>query len=234
MALIVDIETIGEDFESIDKTTQESLTRWIKREAGEDEGKYNVMLEDLKDGLGFSPLTGSIVAIGVFDTDKNKGVVCYRSVDKEETKLGNFIFKPMSEKEMLDNFWQGVKHYSEFVTFNGRSFDLPFLNIRSAIYKIKPTKNLLVNRYLSYHPSGAQHIDLLDQLSFYGAVKRKGNLHLYCRAFGINSPKARGITGDDVSQLYKDGKFEEIAEYNSWDLLATAELYKIWKDYIKG
>ena len=241
MALIFDIETIGEDWENIDKATQDSLTRWIKREAGEEEEKYNVMLKDLKEGLGFSPLTGEIVAIGIYDNEKNKGVVYFSAstADKqsagegvEEWVDGKFTFKPRTEEEMLTDFWQGAKNYGELVSFNGRSFDVPFLLVRSAVHRVKPTINLMSNRYLSSQ-YGTRHIDLLDQLSFYGAVRRKGNLHLYCRALGIKSPKASGVTGDDVGRLFREGEYKKIAEYNSWDLTATAELYKIWREYIQ-
>ncbi|MEA3464338.1 MAG: ribonuclease H-like domain-containing protein [Patescibacteria group bacterium] len=235
MALIFDIETIGADFDKLDETTQHSLTRWIKREAGDDQGKYNVMLQDLKEGLGFSPLTGEIVALGILDDERNKGVVYYQSLEQkaEEFSQDNFIFKPRTEAEILKDFWQGAKQYNEFVSFNGRSFDVPFMLIRSAVHKIKPTKDLMSNRYLRSQYFNAKHIDLLDQLSFYGAVRRKGNLHLYCNVFGIKSPKAEGIAGDDVGRLFKERKYKEIAEYNSWDLTATCELYKRWRDYIK-
>jgi hypothetical protein len=234
MALIFDIETIGADFDKLDETTRRSLTRWIEREAGDDKGKYNVMLKDLKEGLGFSPLTGEIVAIGVYDTERDNGVVYFQTADKQidEISEGSFVFKPMTESQMLKNFWQGAVRYNEFISFNGRSFDVPFLMIRSAVHKIKPTKNLMANRYLTSQPYNVRHIDLMDQLTFYGAVKRKGNLHLYCHVFGIKSPKSKGITGDDVGRLFKEGKYEKIAEYNSWDLMATYELYKRWKDYM--
>lgn len=235
MALIFDIETIGADFDGFDETTRKNLTRWIEREAGGDRGKFNALFADLKEGLGFSPLTGEVAAIGVFDTEKESGVVYYRDLSPKAENLreGNFIFKPMGEIEMLYNFWQGARHYEEFVSFNGRAFDIPFLMIRSAVHRIKPTKNLISNRYLSSQQYNAKHIDLFDQLSFYGASRRRGNLHLYCRAFGIKSPKAEGITGDDISRLYKEGGYKAIARYNSWDLTATHELYKIWRDYIK-
>lgn len=251
MALIFDIETIGADFDALDKITQHSLTRWIKREAGDDKGKYNVMLRDLKEGLGFSPLTGKIVALGIFDTDKEKGVIYFSTSDSVDVKIladkqnlddkyeykewtsGNFTFKPRTEAEMLKNFWQGAIKYNTFVSFNGRPFDVPFMMIRSAVYKIKPSVDLMSYRYMRNQYAGARHIDLLDQLSFYGAVRRKGNLHLYCRAFGIKSPKAKGVTGDDVGKLFQEKKYKEIAEYNSWDLLATRELYERWRDYIK-
>ena len=234
MSLVFDIETIGANFDDFDEPTQNSLTRWIKREAGEDEGKYNVMLKDLKEGLGFSPLTGEIVAIGVYDTLVQKGVVYFQSPNKEtqEYRDGNFTFKPRLESEMLKEFWQGAKNYNEFISFNGRSFDAPFLLVRSAVNKIKPSVNLMSNRYLN-NQFKVKHIDLLDQLAFYGAVRRKGNLHLYCQAFNIKSPKSFGITGDDVGQLFKDRKYKKIAEYNSWDLIATTELHEVWRDYIR-
>jgi 3'-5' exonuclease len=89
------------------------------------------------------------------------------------------------------------------------------------------------SRYYRHAAIGVQHIDLMDQFTFYGAVRRRGSLHLYCQAFGIRSPKAEGITGDDVGRLFRERKYREIAEYNSWDLIATWELYNIWKEYIR-
>ncbi len=234
MSLVFDIETIGVDFDSLDEVTQKSLTRWIKREAGKDKKKYNVLFQDLKEGLGFSPLTGEIVAIGVYDTEIKKGVVYFQApdVEEEEYQDGNFIFKPKTEGEMLESFWQGAKRYNTFISFNGRSFDVPFLMLRSAIHKIKSSVNLMSDRYLRYQNNNVKHIDLLDQLSYYGAVRRRGNLHLYCNAFGIKSPKAFGVTGDDVSELFKNKEYQKIAEYNSWDLIATAELYDYWEKYL--
>jgi len=233
--LIFDIETIGENFDELDPATQEVLTKWIKKDS-ESEEEYVKALEELKSGLGFSPLTGQIVAIGVLDYDKNQGVVYFQAPEEnlKEFQEENITFKPCSEKEMLENFWKGAEKYNEFITFNGRSFDAPFLAVRSAVHKIKASKDLMSNRYLSSQKFGATHIDLFDQLTFYGAVRRKGGLHLWCRAFGIISPKAQGVTGDDVAQLFKEKKYKEIARYNVGDLNATKELYDYWKNYIKN
>jgi len=232
--LIFDIETIGENFEGLDETTQDVLTKWIKKESS-DEDEYEESLKELKDGLGFSPLTGEIVAIGVLDCEKNKGAVYFQAPDSNlaESEENNIKFKPMIEKEMLENFWSGAKNYQEFVSFNGRCFDVPFLMIRSAIHGIRPTKDLMHGRYLYQQLPEARHIDLLDQLTFYGAVRKKGNLHLWSRAFGIKSPKSEGITGDDVGRLFKEKKFLEIAKYNVGDLRATKELYDYWNNYIR-
>ncbi len=231
--LIFDLETVGEDFDSLDEVTQNSLTNWIRKEA-KDENEYQANLTDLKNWLGFSPLTGEIAVIGILDYEKNQGAIYFQAPGQDLTEFeeNGFKFKPMTEAEMLQNFWQGAAKYQNFVSFNGRGFDAPFLMIRSAVHKIKPTKDLMSNRYLSSQKFGARHIDLLDQMTFYGAARKKGNLHLWSRAFGIASPKASGVTGDDVGRLFKEKKFLEIAKYNVGDLQATKALYEYWRDYI--
>jgi hypothetical protein len=180
-------------------------------------------------------LTGEVVVVGMLDYEKNQGVVYFRAEgeDIQEFKEDGIKFRQVDEREMLENFWKVAEKYQEFVSFNGRGFDVPFLVIRSAIHRIKPSKNLMSNRYLGSQIFNAKHIDLLDQLTFYGAVRRKGGLHLWCRAFGIKSPKADGIKGDDVSKLFKEKKFVDIARYNVGDLRATKELYEYWEKYVK-
>jgi hypothetical protein len=231
--LIIDIETVGEDFNTLDKSTQDTLTRWIKKES-DDEDEFKIALEELKNGLGFSPLTGEAVAIGVLDYYKNEGVVYFQAPGekiKEYSEEG-ITFKQASEKEMLEKFWDGARHYECFITFNGRAFDIPFLMIRSAIHGVRPTKDLMRGRYLYQQNANAIHIDLFDQLTFYSALRRKGGLHLWSRAFGIESPKSGGITGDDIGRLYKEKKFSEIAKYNVGDLKATKALYEKWQTYL--
>jgi len=232
--LVFDIETVGEDFDSLDKTSQEALSWWIEKEAAT-EAEYKKTLEEMKGRMGFSPLTAEIVALGVLDYERNQGAVCFQAPGEEvkEFEEDGFKFKQMSEKEMLENFWQGANQYDEFISFNGRGFDVPFLVVRSAVHNIRPTKDLMSNRYLSSQTFGAKHVDLLDQLTFYGTMRKRGNLHLWSRVFGIKSPKAEGITGEDVGRLFKEKKFLDIARYNVADLRATKELYDYWRNYFR-
>jgi hypothetical protein len=53
------------------------------------------------------------------------------------------------------------------------------------------------------------HCDLADQLTFYGGGGRDGatrrfNLDFYCKAFGVESPKSQGVTGQDVTRLINE------------------------------
>lgn len=226
--LIFDIETVGNDFESLDEKSKEFVTKFAQTPEEEQEAK---------DGLSFSPLTGKIVAIGILNPDTDKGAVYfYDPFGKlKRTEEKDIQYTPLeSEKEILKEFWETASLYDQFITFNGRGFDAPFLAVRSAIYKLKPTKNLMPNRYESGdYGKLITHVDLLDRLTFFGSVRRKGNLHMWCQAFGIKSPKADGITGDDVGQLFKDKKYLDIAKYCAGDLWATKELFEYWDKYIK-
>jgi len=229
MALVFDIETVGESWESLDEATQHNLSWWLHESSRNDE-EYAYEMKELKEGMGLSPLTGSIVAIGVYDTEQEKGAVYFSApgTNIEAHEEGGIKYEAMDEKAMLEQFWKVAAVCTEFVSFNGRSFDAPFLVIRSMVHRVVPSKDLLSNRYLSMQ-RGAAHIDLMDQLTFYGAARFRKSLHLFCRALSIQSPKASGTTGDDVASLYKDKKYLDIARYNAGDLIATAALYKRWQ-----
>jgi DNA polymerase elongation subunit (family B) len=230
--LIFDIETIGESWDELDHTTQHVLSRFIER-SGESDVAKAAHLRDLKEGLGFSPLTGCVVAIGLYDLERAQGVVFYDSEGKDTTdnEDGEYVYKPRTEAAMLRDFWDGARSYDVFVTFNGRAFDVPFLILRSMVHGITPTRDLMEGRYL-YQQRDARHVDLQEQLSFYGATHRKQPLHLYCRALGIVSPKEQGVSGDDVAGLFKDGKYLDIAKYNALDVAATTELYLRWREHL--
>ena len=47
--------------------------------------------------------------------------------------MANVYYKGLSEKEMLESFWRVAKYVDQFITFNGRNFDVPFLMMRSAM-----------------------------------------------------------------------------------------------------
>lgn len=218
--IIIDIETVGKDFESLDRPIQEYLLRYAESEDEKDE---------IKDRLSFYPLTAEIVTIGLLDPDKNKGFAFFQTTGHPLLPFDedNIRYETGTEKEILEKFWHLITNYNQIITFNGRGFDCPFILIRSAIHKIKPKKELIPNRYSD------SHIDLLDQLTFFGVSRRKFSLDMWCRAFGIKSPKEDGITGYEIKDLFKKGRFLDIARYCVGDLKATAQLLSIWENYIK-
>lgn len=217
--LIFDIETIGLEFDSLDKKSQEMLLEYA-----EDEDER----QRIRNGLGLSPLTGSIVAIGVLNPETGKGAVYYQKQAGEQEEVdGDMNLVPCDgEIGVIKRFWEVAEHYDQFVTFNGHAFDVPFLTVRSAVLKLKPSKNLISNRYYD-----RPHLDLMDRLTNFGATRWRKNLHMWCTAFGIKSPKDGG-DGNDVARLFKESKCRDIARYCFGDLVATKELLEYWEKYM--
>lgn len=226
MNLVFDIETVGVDFETLSESQQEFLLRYTESE--KDDRKKKELVEESKRYLSLYPYTAKIIAIGLFNTEKERAIVLYENSENDEWIAEEKItkYKPADETQMLKYFWKYAAQAEKVISFNGRNFDLPFIMIRSAINGIKPTKNFLKNRFDASH-----HIDLLEQLTFYGLTK-KFNLDFYCHAFGIESPKSKGITGMEVKELYRAGRMKDIAIYCHADVKATFELYKIWNEYL--
>jgi len=218
--IIFDIETVGKDFDSLDAPTQEYLLKY----AGTNDEK-----EEIKDRLSFYPLTAEIVTIGLLEPESGKGFVFFQTSGEPLLPFeeDNILYETGTEQEIIRKFWNEIKRYRHFITFNGRSFDCPFILIRTAVNKIKPTRDLMPNRYAD------THIDLFDQLQFFGASRRRFSLDMWCRTFGIKSPKAEGITGYEVKDLFKAGRCLDIARYCAGDLRATRELLFYWENYIR-
>lgn len=231
--LVFDIETIGHDFDKLDEKSQQDLTRFAA-DIAKDEREYKKLVDEIKGSTALSPLTGEVIAIGVYDPDQNKGAVYFQAPNEKirDFEEGNIKYASMSEEEMLNKFWTLAEITDEFISFYGRGFDVPFIMVRSAIHHIRSTKDLMSNRYGSLS-RGAVHYDLYDQLTFYGATRKKGSLHLWCQAFGIDSPKIGDIEGSQITEAYKKKKYLEIAQYNARDIIATSKLFHYWERYIK-
>lgn len=233
-SLIIDLETVGEPFDALDETTKFLMTKQLRKENLPPE-EYIARLGDLQLEMGLSALTGITVAFGMLDAETLEGVVYYdtKGQPTEEFTENNIRFIPAGEQTMLAKFWEKIPQYQEIVTFNGYSFDAPFIMQRSAIYRMKPTRNLVSSRFLHHQKGPLKHIDLQDQLTFQGAMRKKGSLHLWCRAFGIPTPKIIGESGDDVARLYREGNYQAIARYNARDIIATKQLYDIWSGFLR-
>ena len=165
------------------------------------------------------PWTAQCGCSGWISADAGKVKVLYQSDDLDEwawesadTK-GSVEYAPqVDEVELLTAFWDVAKRYDSIVTFNGRGFDVPFLYLRSALLNVPITRK----DWLGYRYQTEPHCDLAEQFTFYNVSGREGaarkfNLDFYCKAFGIPSPKAMGISGMDVGSLLAEGRYRDIA-----------------------
>ena len=164
--IVFDVETVGQNFEALDDFSKEYFLKFADTAE---------KTEEAKNSLSFYPLTAQIVTIGMLEVETGRGFVYFQNGNGPLEKFteGQVDFISGDEKEILTCFWDRMNKYNQFVTFNGRVFDCPFVMLRSAMNHIRAAKNLMPYRY-NYN----LHIDLADQLSFYEALRRRFSLHM--------------------------------------------------------
>ena len=124
------------------------------------------------------------------------------------------------------HFWDGWRIYKmpTFVSFNGRTFDIPLMELAAFRYGIsvpdwfnsanKPTYEQKRNRY-----NQNSHINLQEVLTNFGATRLNGGLNLVANLLG--KPGKMGIAGHMVQDLYNQGELGRINDYCRCDVLDT-------------
>jgi predicted PolB exonuclease-like 3'-5' exonuclease len=126
---------------------------------------------------------------------------------------------------MTENFWRGWEAYRRptLVSFNGRTFDLPLLELAAFRYGLSlpgwfdssgKTYEQPRNRYNS-----ECHLDLHDVLTNFGASRFNGGLNLVANLLG--KPGKMEVQGYMVQDLWNQGKLAEINDYCRCDVLDT-------------
>jgi predicted PolB exonuclease-like 3'-5' exonuclease len=157
------------------------------------------------------------ISIATLITDENYGIV----------SLGCIGTDRFSESELIARFWQIFESVQTLVTFNGRGFDLPVLEIQALKHGLSLGRYFgeaqSRNSYRSNRYNDAFHIDLCDYLSNFGAVYPRNSLNLLSKLIGL--PGKYTIEGEDVEYLHRQGRHKEINQYCITDVLQTFLLF---------
>ena len=135
------------------------------------------------------------------------------------TPLGGPDFRP---RDIVEQFWSGVaEHLKKYprmklVTFNGRGFDLPLLELAAFRYRLTCGRAYFDRSRDRYR---GNHLDLLDWLTNVGANRLAGGLNLLSKILG--KPGKMEVAGDQVYEMHRAGKIQEINDYCMFDTLDT-------------
>ena len=131
-----------------------------------------------------------------------------------------------SEEELVKGFFQYMaRNTPRLVSYNGRGFDLPVLKYRAMKHAISaPWLHQSGDKWNSYTSrySPDWHCDLIEVLSDYGASARS-KLNEVCSILGF--PGKFGADGSKVSEMFDNGKVDEIRHYCETDVLNTYLVY---------
>jgi hypothetical protein len=126
---------------------------------------------------------------------------------------------------ITENFWRGWEKYRRptLVSFNGRGFDLPLLELAAFRYGLSvpgwfrsdgKSFEQARNRY-----NTKSHIDLCELLTNFGSTRFNGGLNLAANLLG--KPGKMDVEGHMVQDLYDAGRLAEINDYCRCDVLDT-------------
>ena len=180
--------------------------------------------EDVEDTCALQPATGRIVSIALLNPVANNGRGAGEVIYDGDPHIGepdenSIAWTTGSEKQMLQRFWRIVQG-RQLVTFNGYSFDCPYLVARSIYCGVAPTQRIAPRCY-----ERRCNLDLHEELRAFSRAVKTYNLAFTCELFGVPSPKSE-MDGSMVGKYYRDGRIREIAEYNLQDDRATAGLLR--------
>ncbi len=224
--LIIDIETVA-DADLIRKIKFQNCSEAEKKEieklsSNEIIKKYQEQL--LKDSTGknfFIPHTLQIpISIAVVSVRDDFSIEGMTTLDR-----GNF-----RSHVMVEQFWKGWENkiqpnekYPTIVTFNGRGFDLPVLELSAFKYGISIPKWFKVTdiqyKQPRYRFRFDYHFDLMEFLTNFGSTRFDGGLFLTSLLLG--SPGKMDVKGDMVQSLWDKGEKKRIDDYCLCDTLDT-------------
>lgn len=150
-------------------------------------------------------LAGRIVCISFIIIDEFKAQSAMSMVSDDEAKL-------------LNDFWSTLRreNIKSFVAHNGLSFDLPYIWKRSVVNQVKPSIPLDLRRY--------RNDFVYDTMCVWGNWEIRGNASLNALAGGLGFGAKSG-SGDQVLQLWREGRHKEIADYCLHDCWLTYQCY---------
>ena len=186
-------------------------------ENAENENGKELCSDEIFRALALHAEYGRILCIGVLlekdGKEWRKGVFGY---DNQTERFH------LDEKKTLRGFWKLLAE--EFsvrrdliIGHNILDFDMRFIQKRSVIHKVEPSVNISFKRYYIN--------EIFDTMWVWSGWQHRITLDDLTETLGLKSPKEEGISGNDVYDLFLEGRHSEIAEYCMRDVQAVREVY---------
>ncbi|HEY7601768.1 MAG TPA: ribonuclease H-like domain-containing protein [Methylomirabilota bacterium] len=230
MNFVLDIETIPRDLRAEPRRIQEYVWERVRRGEAEgsgprlddflaamDDEAFAAIRRGVERHMALRPEFGHVVCIGM-------------GHDKD----GSFVTKALTaravedERTILEEFWKRVPSSRDwrFVTYNGLSFDLPYLIRRSIYVGVPPTSGLPLRPY-----SPDSHFDVMRVLSNWERTDTV-RLDIVAELLGLRKWPP-GMEGSQVLGLWRAGRVDDIEAYCLGDVRLTYEVFLRVEPYFR-
>lgn len=153
------------------------------------------------------------VSVALVGVDQKGALVGLTTLDRPR-------FRP---QVIARSFWDGWSRRKcpQFITFNGRGFDIPVMEMAAYRYGITAPSWFGIEGPSSsrarYNQRG--HLDLMEFLTSFGATRQAGGLHLLATL--LQKPGKMDTKGSMVQNLWDAGEHTRIDDYCLCDALDT-------------
>lgn len=164
-------------------------------------------------GNDFFPLSFHVpISIAVGQVNDERVLAAVETLHEDE----------YSEEGLIRTFWQRLERFpGSLVTFNGRNFDLPVLELQALKYGCQAPRYFSGKARNRYVEEG--HYDLYDFLTNYGVHRLRGGFNVLAKMIGL--PGKIEIDGSMIQQLWEDGRLADIHRYCRQDVIQTYFLF---------
>lgn len=201
----------------IETRIEKSLVRaiYFPHEDMADEEAYVRVQQQLRQEQGndFFPLSFHVpVSIAVGQVNEERILTAVETVVEED----------YSEEGIVRSFWARLERFpGALVTFNGRSFDLPVLELQALKYGCSAPRYFGGKYRNRYAEEG--HYDLYDFLTNHGVHRLRGGFNVVAKLIGL--PGKTEIDGSMVQQLWQENRLQDIHRYCRHDVIQTYFLF---------
>jgi predicted PolB exonuclease-like 3'-5' exonuclease len=182
-----------------------------------DEAAFETLRRELVEerGSDFFPLSFHVpvsIAVGSVSSD-----YLLQSVE-------SLAEREYSEEQLVREFWERVEKFRGcLVSFNGRQFDFPVLELQALRYGCAAPNYVGGDSLYRRRYQVGKHLDLYEFITNFGAYRVRGGFDLLLRTIGL--PGKGKIDGSQVQELWDGGRLAEIHEYCRRDVIQTYYLF---------
>lgn len=189
-----------------------------------DPSKIDANLQSVREKFPLDPLTGKVILIGIVsDSD----------IDGQMKFVDGIYYKQLGlndtdERTIINDFWKllsiAMNRGHRAVSFNGKSFDVPFLFGRSIFLNCERPNTLRMIDALRSKYNTTTHVDLFHAFNESGTQSEWANK--------LNPDESISSDGHLIPRWYESGEYQAILDKNLMDLKQMFLIYKRVESWI--